>query len=504
MKDKPNILMLFYDHQAFYGHGEMVGGPKILRPNFEKLASQGIKFTRAYTCCPLCGPARRSILTGLFPHNHGEIKNDANAKYKHEIYLNKLAKIGYKNYYYGKWHAGRGSALDFNCEGFSHYGYGNPYNKPEYKEYLKKNNLPFLQARITHSFLDPEGSYTKTQKNQIGQLHLPNFRNCTEFVAGIMTTPKETHESFFLASLAKEKLKEISENNKLQPFHMRVDFWGPHHAYFATQEFLDLYDPKKIPELPSFNEDLKNKPAIYKKDIGYGISKNKELILPNPKPWEEWQEILALNYAQQTLMDEAAGTILQALEDFGLYENTIVVWTTDHGDAVACHGGHFDKDAYMPEEMVRIPMAIRYPGVIEPEQVSEKLVSNLDLSPTFLDAAGSSFNEQVDGESLLPICLDKDANWRDDLMCETHGHYTTHLGRLIVTQRYKYIYNEEDMDELYDLEKDPFELNNLISNESYSDVLNDMKQRLKTWRQKTSDNVTKSMIKGRRLVFPKK
>ena len=499
MNRKPNIIFILNDHQAFYGHGKMVGGPNIRKSNFEKLAAKGIEFTQAYTACPLCGPARRTILTGLFPHNHGEIKNESNCKYDKEMYLNLLTKAGYKNYYFGKWHAGKGNALDFQCEGFSCSGYGNPYITPEYKQYLKKNNLPHFQVKIQTSFIDTKDSYAKVLGIKEGELHSPNFPVLSEDVTGIMTTPKETHEAFFLATLACEKLKQIADNKKLQPFHLRVDFWAPHQPYFAAPEYLNLYDPKKIPELPSFQDNLEDKPQIYKLNNNFPISKNGKLIFPNPLPWSEWQKVLALNYAQQSLIDDAGGMILRALEEFGLVDNTIIIWSTDHGDAVGCHGGHFDKDAYMPLEMMRIPMIIKYPDLIPKNGKCDKLVSNIDLAPTFLDAAEISFNEQIDGNSLIPLCTQKHFQWREDLMCETHGHWNTHVGRMIVTDRYKYVWNENDMDEFYDLKTDPFEIKNLINNKEYTDLIVNMKSRLESWRLKTGDKVTKTKIKGKKL-----
>ncbi len=500
MNQKPNIICILNDHQAFYGHGKMVGGSKIHKPNFEKLTNKGIEFTQAYTACPLCGPARRTMLTGLFPHNHGEIHNETNHKYDKEVYLSVLANAGYKNYYYGKWHAGRGSALDFQCEGYSSGSrYGNPYTSHEYKEYLKKHNLPFIQVKIQKNFLGPEHPYTKALGIQEGELHTPNFPILSQETTGIMTTPKESHEAYFLASLACERLREIAKSNKSKPFHLRLDFWGPHFPYFATQEFLDLYDPKDIPELPSFQDDLQDKPEIYKLSHHHPISENGKLIYPNPLHWTDWQRVLVQNYAQQTLIDEAGGMVLNTLEELGLTDNTIIIWMSDHGDAVGCHGGHFDKGSFMPQEMVSIPMVISYPDNIPNGEKCNKLVSNLDLAPTFLDVAGIDLGERFDGESILPLFTEKNVLWRNDLMCETHGHWSNHVGRLVVTDRYKYIWNDNDMDELYDLKEDPFELKNLINNKEYKDVLNDMKGRLKNWRLKTGDNVRKSMIKGKKI-----
>jgi len=499
MSKKPNIIYILQDHHAWYGHGKMGEGPEIQRPNLKQFAKEGVEFTRAYTACPLCGPARRTMLTGLYPHIHGEIKNETNHKYDKELYFEKLKEQGYDLYYFGKWHSGRGVPMDFGCKGFSIPGYGNPYITPEYKEYIKKNNLPQFQVKIEHSLLDPDHNYTKILDVYEGQTHSPNFVSSSEHASGPMITPKETHEAFFLSELACEQLEKIAKAGNKTPFHIRIDFWGPHEPYYAAQEFIDLYDPKSIPEHPSFRDDLKNKPEIYKKDVNYPTSENGELIYPNPLPWSVWQEILAANYGQQTLMDEAIGKILDTLKKLELDERTIVIWTSDHGDAVASHGGHFDKDAYMPEEMIRIPFFIRYPGNI-PEGVKIKeLISNIDVAPTILDAAGTLFSEPIHGKSLLSLFNGDDINWRKDIMCETNGHITKHLGRALIYKEYKYIYNENDLDELYNLDEDPFELTNLIEKEEYKELLTDMKSRLGRWRKRTDDNVILDMIKGKRL-----
>ena len=190
MSKKPNIIYLLWDHHAFYGHGEMIGGPKIIRPNSERIARQGVEFTKAYTACPLCCPARRTMLTGLYPHNHGEIKNETNHKYDRETYLEKLKEVGYNLFYIGKWHAGRGTAHQFGCEGFNYTGYGNPYLTPEYQAYLKEKDLPPFEVRIKHSFLDPNEPYNQTLKIYEGELHKPEFSSLSEHAVGIMTTPK--------------------------------------------------------------------------------------------------------------------------------------------------------------------------------------------------------------------------------------------------------------------------------------------------------------------------
>ncbi|MFH1929200.1 MAG: sulfatase-like hydrolase/transferase [Chloroflexota bacterium] len=482
MSDRPNIVFLLNDHQAYYRHGWDDGSqPK--RPHFDRLASEGVVFERAYTACPLCGPARRTMLTGVFPHSHGELHNNTEHPYDFDLYLDVLADSGYRNYYYGKWHAGPGTALDHQCEGFNYHGYSNPYTKPEYKAYLEREGLPEPEFLIERHF--------RKEWNDIvpeGEIH----KNMTENwwsgqSSGLTVSPKETHEAFFLASLACDKLRELAESKSEEPFALRVDFWGPHQPYFPTREFADLYDPEDITEYGNFRDSLDNKPEIYRLELNDPLNQDGKLIFPNPLPWSEWQKVLARCYAHITMIDAAGGLILDALDEFGLADNTFVLWTADHGDAVTCHGGHFDKASYMPEEMIRIPMSIRYPGRILPGQSCDRLVSLLDLAPTLLDAAGTRFANEVDGKSLLPLCTGEGEDWRDDLMCETHGHFEEHIGRLVVTERYKYVANQGQMDELYDLENDPYELDNLIDDPACESILSDMRARLLSWQQKTGD-----------------
>jgi arylsulfatase A-like enzyme len=479
MSRKPNILFLLNDHQAYYRHG-WDGGAKVQRPHFDRLASGGILFNRAYTACPLCGPARRTMLTGLFPHNHGEIKNDSDHPYDREVYLDILAANGYRNYYYGKWHAGAGTAHDDGCDGCSYPSYNNPYTKPEYKEYLRARGLGEPEILI-------ERMFWQYPNMRVGELYRQERDWCNEHAAGILQASAETHEAFFLANLACEKLRELAAEDSEQPFSFRVDFWGPHQPYFPTQEYADMYRPEEIPEYGNFRDELADKPEIYRTEGNAGISKDGKLLVPNPLPWSEWQRVLARCYAQIALIDAAGGRILATLDELGLAENTLVIWTTDHGDAVACHGGHFDKASYMPEEMVRIPMAVRFDGRISPGQVSDSLVSNLDVAPTLLDAAGTAFEGEIDGTSLLPLCRRQSEQWREDLMCQTHGHGDDHIGRMVVTGRYKYVANRGQMDELYDLAADPYERKTLIANPAHKDALADMKRRLAAWQRKSND-----------------
>ena len=213
MEQRPNIVYILNDHQAYHGHGMAQGGPKPMRPCFEAFAAQGMEFSNAYCVTPMCGPARRTMLTGLYPHTHGQVHNENDPPYRHEVYLDTLAEAGYTNYYYGKWHAGPGCAYDHHCTGLSQSGYGNPYNTPEYAEYCKKRGLPRAQHYVER-VLRPD-SYNSSHffsKLKEGELYQCEDYWCGEHAIGLTVTPKETHEAFFLANLACDKLEELAKN----------------------------------------------------------------------------------------------------------------------------------------------------------------------------------------------------------------------------------------------------------------------------------------------------
>jgi len=399
----------------------------------------------------------------------------------YQVYFSRLQEAGYRNYYYGKWHAGPGTARDFGCEGYCYTGYGNPYLTTEYKDFLEKRGLPAAEHLIERSFW-PEDL-------QPGQRYRCEMEGrCDEHISGLTLTPNETHETFFLANLACQRLREIADDG--QPFSLRVDFWGPHFPYFPTQEFAELYDPRSIPEYGNFHDDLSSKPSVYHSENNFPLhDENEQIIVPSALCWSEWQKVIARCYAHITMVDAAGGMILDTLEELGLTDNTVVIWTADHGDALACHGGHFDKRSYMPQEVLRVPMAIRWPSHIQQGQACDRLVSLVDVAPTILEAARTGFEHHTDGRSLFPLFGGTASEWRNDLMCETHGHSEAGIvGRVIVSDRCKYVATRGQMHELYDLRKDPYELNNLIDDEAHKSIRSKLRQRLLVWQEMTRDD----------------
>jgi len=490
MARKPNVLLLFNDHQAYYRHG-WDGGVRPQRPHHERLAAEGVRFDRAYSPCPLCTPARRSLMTGLLAHNHGFLTLGIEPdEPPGESVYRRMAAAGYRLSYFGKWHTGPGIAADEGCAGFSMPGYGNPYLAPEYKEYVRSRGLD--EASFDVKYVVHEGD--EERKPPLGPGYRCPWKNFTPHISGVLEQDDDAHECNFVANLAIDELRRIAADEARSPFFMSVHFWGPHMPYLASQRFVDLYDPATIQPYGSFEDDLGGKPRVYRTEFNKPMSRDGRLVVPNPVPWDEWRTILRHCYAQISMVDDAGGRILDALAELGLSDDTLVIWTTDHGDALASHGGHYDKNAYLTEEVLRVPMAMRLPGQIPAGRVSSDLVSLIDIPATILDAAGTSFERPVDGASLLGLASGQPARaWRQDVMCETFGHHGERVvGRSLVTERYKYnAYRYLDADavesELYDLRDDPYELRNLRSSANHTDVEADMIRRLRGWQERTRD-----------------
>ncbi len=474
--NKPNIIMIVTDHQCFYGHDN------VKTPNYDKFSKNGARFDRAYCATPLCCPSRKSILTGLYPHNHKQIDNAFHTEIDNkETYIDLLKKTNYNQVYVGKWHASKGIPMDIGCSGFSQEDYGNPYKSQEYTKYLEKYNLPPAKM-IVEDNMWSESLLKDVKEDDIYTFDRPMMN---EALSGILDTPKESHECFFMADMAIEELESLSMN-KEKPFMLRIDFWGPHQPYSPTKEYADLYKIDDIHLSENFYDNLENKPKSYQFETNSKISKDNKLIIPNPKPIAEWKRILSRCYGQITMVDEACGLIISKIKELGLDENTLIIWTADHGDALACHGGHFDKGFYLPEEVLRIPLALNFKDIINQNTVVKELVSNIDIAPTIAHVSNTNFNDKVDGKNLLD-CLNDCNSWRKSVMVETHGHLSPWFARAVYNGDYKFVYNKDDINELYDLVNDPRELNNLIFNEAYNDVVKNMEKELVELQKESKD-----------------
>ncbi|MGQ9632520.1 MAG: sulfatase-like hydrolase/transferase [bacterium] len=468
--NKPNIFLIVTDQHSLHAIS-CYGAPVCRTPNIDGLAEDGIMFTNAYTPCALCTPARASLLSGLYPHNHGAIYNSGtHLPFDEdrigrgvEIYPQRLIDQGYNIGYVGKWHAGLAkTARDVGFEGFSLRGYGNIWEAEDYKEYLRKRALT-MPERVIEFVAEGEnvgiggGNFSGWLKGTIGAA-----------------------PCHFLADKTIEILEGFSRDSS--PFFLTCNFWEPHAPYLPTEDYKDLCDPKEIEPWQSFEDSLSGRPLIHRK--------YREIVFPGASKagWDIWSTVVARYWAQVMMIDAEIGRMIDALKGLGLYDNTMIVFTADHGDTVGIHGGAFDKGAMAYQEVYQIPLIVKMPSSAHASTTRDGFVSLIDLADTLCQAVGTKMS-RTDGKSLLPLIDDPKHPWRDDFVAEFHGHRIPYGQRIIWWRNFKYILNFADIDELYDLQRDPAEMQNLIWDRSYSDVLAEMRKRMLDNMKKTNDSL---------------
>ncbi len=469
--------MILADHVAYAGH---YGSERYdyTWPHLERIAKDGAKFNKAYAITPVCTPSRASFLTGKRPDKHGMRWNSeypipynrTEFRDDEQLYNAHLTKVGYENYYYGKWHCGIDkTAEDYGLNGWSLAEYGNLYASERYKEYLAKIDQPQPVCRIDHHLLRPELDGTEVLMN-------PNEPWDFMDGAGVLLGSAEVQEQFFIANLAIEQIQKLAQRKDDKPFSMVISMWGPHHPYYPSEEFANLINPDDIPKYPSFDENLDDKAWRYRIQRDLRCQHRAFERWPD---WKIWQTVMARCYAAGLQTDAAIGKISDALEAAGLADDTLLIVTADHGDGIAAHGAGWDKYSSFTEEVGRIPLVMRWPEGLTKNTEIASPVNLLDVTATMLAAAGatSQFDQALkpDGESLLPMV--NDGKQRDHMICDHYGHSGDVLfQKILYLDNWKYTSVWGDDDELYNLKDDPHELNNLIDDEPQRDRATKMRQ----------------------------
>ncbi len=455
---RPNILLFMTDQHMLDALG--CYGAKICKtPNIDALAEEGTLFKHNYTACPLCSPARACVLTGREVHAHGVTTN------VHEIGCNaseipdspdllprRLAEVGYRCGFTGKWHIGDGENKVWGVpvspatpltRGF--VGQNTPQNKggwhfDDFKEYLRNLGLEDQIPMYERNFRTEDGT----------QL--------------VVEHPLEGTCEYFLAENTINLIDRFSESG--EPFFIWHNTWGPHGAYLCHRSFYDMYKDAEI----SVPENFK----ICSKDADLPAKTKR---LHEDKPWSYFVEDYKLYYALTTQIDAMFGRIVRHLKEKGLYTNTVIIFTSDHGSHFGMHGGLIDKGFSHYEEAQRTGCVI-YDPTYKTSQVVEQYTGLIDIYPTILDYAGVAIPSNADGLSLRKL-ISGQTLWRDHDFVEFYG-----LGNIITTMLtvicggYKYGWNPSNHDELYDLNKDPLEKRNLADEEGKEDILKMLREKM--------------------------
>lgn len=447
---RPNVLFICTDQQRYDALG-CCGNPHVQTPAIDRLAADGVLFEQCYVQSPVCSPSRASLVTGTYVHNHGLWANGVTLPDSEPVFSKALGKSGYDCGLIGKMHLSHcyaGRTEPRRDDGFRVYEWAHDpqHRSPEnaYHRWLREKH-PDVWARAI-------GSGER-------QNHEPG---------GFDTIPTEAHYSHWAAEQAIDFLRERPD--EAQPFFLWLNFYDPHHPFVAPAEYLARYRPEALPAPVGRPGELATKPSIQTEASKESYAGHARGYRTYDAP--EIQKIIAAYYAMVSLIDDEVARVLAALERQGLAEDTVVIFTSDHGEMLGDHELLL-KGPMLYEGAVRVPLIMRWPGELPAGERRRELVEWLDLCPTILSLAGLPPLPGNQGLDLLPLARgDADAATRGWALCEYrnsgHGYEPpVHLTMLrqgrfkLIVQHGPPATDRPGAGELYDLESDPDELCNL-------------------------------------------
>lgn len=463
---RKNILLIYVE-QLQQNVASFNGGPA-KTPNLEKFAAQSVNFRGACTTAGLCSPSRAALMTGRLGHRTGLEDNctgwhGANKplSLKETTLIEWTRKKDYVVGYYGKWHLGidgpilRG-AQEYPAGGFDRVANPGKARRPDFsmaKRYYGKKDL----AEKPGFYSTAEGAYEVTPTRAVAQ-------NGAKFLA------------------------EAAKGDK--PFFLTLSFNAVHPPYQLPRPYSEMYDWRQTKLPINLHDTFTNKPS-YQNEIMWPFHDTGHMSDT------DWQRCIAFYHGYVTMLDRGLGEVFDALQASGQADNTLVVVVADHGDMTGAHN-RFDKGPYCYDEVMRIPLLVRWPGA-QP-RVVERHVHNADVNQTIVEWAGlKPDNPNIDSRSLKPLIDRGDAGWHSP--DESFYFYELYNGlwwgvRAIRTKQFKYCFNPAGIDELYDLGGDPGELENLIDTPAMLSRQKELQQRLLTYLEQIGDVVVGSRLRA--------
>jgi len=432
----PNVLFILTDQLRFDALS-CAGSPVVHTPHLDRLAADGVRFTQATCSSPLCGPSRAALLTGMHLHGHSFPRNARISQPGiSESFVTRdelFARAGYHTGYRGKWHTGR-SHLECYQGGLRHY-------MDEYHEYLEARYGPpeapdgMLVDRYTGWTYRP-----MPVDQMIRQAYEDGFHMRHHPEAGVY--PFRAEDS--LTAWTVDRSIEFLESVQGEAFNLTCSILHPHAPLCVTEKYFRLYDPAEMP-MPTNIED--------------------EFDYPNPEPVptaiplseDGLGMLMSLYYSLVREVDDHVGRLLEALERTGQADNTVVVFTSDHGEMLGSHG-NLSKSVFF-EEAFRVPLLIRWPARIRAGSVIEEPATGADLAPTLLDLAGIDIPSHMHGRSLRAALFDESSHGPE------FGYGSLgedeNLTRSFRSRETKLVLGRS-RPQLYDLSSDPGETHNLL------------------------------------------
>ncbi|MEZ5356654.1 MAG: arylsulfatase [Bryobacteraceae bacterium] len=453
-RTRPNILFVMTDQQRGDCTGA-AGNPAVRTPNMDRIAHEGVQFTSAYSSTPTCTPARTALLTGLSPWHHGML---AMVRMADRYPLEKpraLRDAGYYTMAIGKNH-------------FAPLRNGHGYHRMLLDEHCGCGNVHDPDA-IARREAEDRSDYEAWFWSQAPTLdpHATGL-GWNDYPAKSFALPEHLHPTVWTGQSA---VRFLDQYDGRDPFFLKVSFVRPHSPYDPPARFMRMYEDAPLPEARAgkwaarFEQRNSNRPDIWRGKLDPAeIRRSRQGY-----------------YGCITQVDEQIGQIFEALERRGWYDETLIVFTSDHGDMTGDQNLWRKSYAYQPS--TRIPMMMRWPtGLVAAErgQSMPQPVELRDILPTFLDAAASPTAQPLDGRSLLDLVRKRGEGWREYIDLE-HGvcYSTENQWNALTDGKVKYIYHAlHGEEQLFDLAADPHELNDLAGDPARAPLLRKWRQRL--------------------------
>jgi arylsulfatase A-like enzyme len=475
---KPNLLFIWTDEQRA-DTMQVYGNHKIQAPNLNKLAGQSVTFRNPYVSQPVCTPSRSTVMTGLWPHQNSCVRNNIPLPEDVKCFPEIIDDPDYATGYFGKWHLGD--------EIFAQHGFREWKSIEDgYRKYYRAGRSRDQKSDYWH-FLKELGYQPDTKDS--------------DFSRGFAARRPLAH--------CKPKFLELEsidflKRHQSEPFMLFVNFLEPHMPFFGPLDH--VHDPLQV-ELPvNFNDPLEdNEPLRYRYLQQSYLEKGSG---DQPLRTEaDWRRLIANYWGLVTQVDLSVGAILDALENLGLADNTIVVYTSDHGDMMGSH--RLLAKTVMYEEAVKVPWLMRLPQHSLQKKVIEQRVSHIDLVPTLLELMAVRSNMNLPGQSLVPLIkgnklredhvyIEWNAPEKQNLDTLPQNNYTrkemeaaayANIRTVIAPDGWKLSLSDGDKTQLFNLNDDPLETKNLYDSGQFQEVIERLTTKIHNWQKSAEDEI---------------
>ena len=484
-KQQPNIIFICADQLRWDALGHVNG--VIKTPNLDKLAAQGLRLDQTYAPTPVCLPCRASMVTGQYPSSHGAPHNLSALREDHPVMISDaMRRRGFFTHFVGKSHLApcHFDPVGKECAPFTrNFDYYRKWNGPWYQ--FERADLAIGHTVENHACNMHYGAWLEDQGVDIDKYF--GGRDYVSF--GAWDLPEEYHNTTWTIDRTIAGLEESMERG--QPYFGWVNLQDPHNPCWVPEPWASMYDPNEIPQhgfkegepanfadKPDFYNELIKQPGAYaaksQLDNLEGIGNVSHL------DWDQdtINQNAACYYGMVSMIDHHVGRLLEHLDAIGERENTLIVFTADHGELLGDHGLWF-KSMVTYDESIRVPMIVHQPGVVEGGRVSPAMTNLIDLFPTFCEVANIPVPWQVEGVSQWPVWTGEVDKVREYTVVEERPSDTSFNQRILIEDEYRLaFYATHDFGELYNHREDPNLIHNLWNDPTHAERKQQMIARL--------------------------